>query len=407
VAISPAKPALLVFATLVQFGCGNGSGSRNEDNARDNSAGPQITFAGLPKYTIQATARIDGYAADLVPVGWLGVSRTSILAVFQPQDRKIRFFDLSGDAVLSFGGPGEGPGEFRRLSSGGWISDTLWVADGQLNRVTLISAEGRLVRTLPLGPVRPSQRDSARFPPFPRVQALAVYPGDTLLVAAMLPAGDPRGAAFQGTPFLRVSSEGTALGLVLDTPHDPSAVSLNINGMFVTVAVPFAARPLWAVASDGSRIAVVSTNVSESEQPTFDVAAFDARGNELFREKFPFEPTRIPKHVADSVTASWAAAAPRPEVRRAIEAEVRPRVPPVYPPIASVLIGDDGRLWIGLRQTVRGNAWLVLDSDGDAVGWVEFPSNTLLRHADAEHVWAVERDELHVESVVRFRLTGE
>jgi len=76
----------------------------------------------------------------------------------------------------------------------------------------------------------------------------------------------------------------------------------------------------------------------------------------------------------------------------------------VYPPVEELLVGNDHRVWIGLRPTSRGRPWLVLGDAGAPDGIVTLPANSTVRAADGEHLWAIEQDELDVESVVRYRL---
>ena len=71
-----------------------------------------------PVIPIAEDLRIDGYAADLVPVNWLGANESGTIAVLQWQDHSVRFFDGAGKferfiavpapAVMCLGGSCEG-----------------------------------------------------------------------------------------------------------------------------------------------------------------------------------------------------------------------------------------------------------------------------------------------------------
>ena len=128
---------------VVCFACG-GTSERSEWRLMASEG----TMEGVPQLHAEPEMRIDGYAADLGPISWLGVGPTGTIAILQTQDHVVRFFDSAGSPVGSVGGDGEGPGEFRTLQRGGWKADTLWVSDFALHRVTLISPEVAFLRTL-------------------------------------------------------------------------------------------------------------------------------------------------------------------------------------------------------------------------------------------------------------------
>src|SRR3990172_8419254 len=100
----------------------------------------------IPVLTITRDLRIDAAEHDLSPITWLTVSPTGNIAVSQPQDGLIRFFDARGSSLGSFGRKGRGPGEFDTPSRVGWIAETLWVGDMGTRRFTLVSPSRTLVR---------------------------------------------------------------------------------------------------------------------------------------------------------------------------------------------------------------------------------------------------------------------
>lgn len=65
------------------------------------------------------------------------------LYVFDTGDRRLKAFDMRGRSKWTFGGPGQGPGEFENvvdLEIDG-VGD-LWVSDGALGRATVVSPSG-------------------------------------------------------------------------------------------------------------------------------------------------------------------------------------------------------------------------------------------------------------------------
>jgi hypothetical protein len=362
---------------------------------------------GLTEANVTLDLRIDGYEADLVPVTWMGIGSAGQIALIQRQDAKVRFFDGSGEPLSDFGGIGEGPGEFRRPLRGGWIGDTLWIDDPQLDRSTLISPELQLVRTVASPPaLRPIQGESTRIPEFGPGTPYAIYPGDTMLVSALPTSDDPRADVFDGLPLLRVSAEGAITHVVTLLPSDKDG-SLFVrysDGRAGGFPVPFHRGPRWSVSPDGERIGVLTVTFPTPRVGEFRVAVVDAQGDEIFDRAHRTSTLPIPESVVDSVLSARAERASNSEMRSAILTDLKDRIPSMYSPVDDILLGMDGRVWVCLRPDGDGNSWLVLRPDGEPAMRVTLPANTRLMVADDHYIWGLEVDELGVESVVRYRL---
>lgn len=76
---------------------------------------------------------------------------------------EVRIFDRDGQQIRTFGGEGESPGEFRRLS---WLGradgDTLVTYDTDLRRATWFTYSGEVVRTLKIEPGEVDRRTRLR-----------------------------------------------------------------------------------------------------------------------------------------------------------------------------------------------------------------------------------------------------
>lgn len=70
------------------------------------------------------------------------------IAVSDAGTGKVSVYDASGQFVRSWGGEGDGPGEFRSLSRLYPMADSLLAVDQRTNRVSLFDPEGRFVRQL-------------------------------------------------------------------------------------------------------------------------------------------------------------------------------------------------------------------------------------------------------------------
>ena len=349
--------------------------------------------------------RIDGNEADLVPITWLGVSPAGQIALIQGQDRSVRFFDATGTSVGTVGRDGEGPGEFRRPLRGGWISDTLWISDTQLNRITLIGPAREVLGTLtpPMEVRVPATGDGeVRYGLNTPFGALS---RNSLIVLSGTVEGAERDPG-TGPPVLRVSTDGRLVKEVLRLPLDEGGrVSFQVEGGVAYLRVPFHARSEWSIAPDGELIAVLTHEVEDAGQQNFRVRAYDSEGGQRFDRRFPFQPVQIPAARMDSAIA--ANVERRPDSRRQVESALREAAPTTYPGAERLVIGQDHRVWVGLQPKEDGQTWLVLNNTGEPVDTVALPDRVTLHAASASHLWAVERDRFDVESVVRYRLARD
>jgi hypothetical protein len=366
---------------------------------------PNAPTSGIPTSIPEVDLRIDGHEHDLVPITWLGVSPTGQIALIQWQDHNVRIFDASGAPLGSVGREGEGPGEFRRPVRGGWSGDTLWVSDPQINRITLISPSLEVLGTFAPPPiVRPPPEHADTISEYRSPFPYAVHNRDTLLVSALDRTDRRQINPAIGFPILKVTASGAILQQITRIPMDPGlGVTIQLGGGRVASGlIPYFPRSDWVVAPNGRRLAILTTDMPDSSAPSYRVRVFDASGRVLVDQTFPFDPVPIPQAKLDS--AIQAAAARRPDVRSDLEAALRQAARTIYPEAERILLGSDNRIWIGLRATDQGRRWLVLDPDGTPTERYLLPGNVLLRAASETHIWAVERDEFDVESVVRYRL---
>ena len=357
--------------------------------------------AGL-EVAVEQDLRIDGYDQDLVPIAWLGVSPSGRIALIQIQDRAVRFFDSAGVPVGSVGRDGEGPGEFRLPRQGGWVGDTLWVSDVRLGRVTLIAPDLSVVRMA----TRPSVLTS-----LPESQAeglsyagdlspYAMYSDGTVLFYAS--PNDP-GAEGELPHLVRASESGGVLRDVATVPNmDERNVLLEVErGGFVINQVPFFPNPDWAVAPDGGFIGLMSVESSQdSSSVRLRLVSSDAV--DVFDRTYRFNGVPIPTSVMDSAIAAQVKRR-EPAHRLPMERRLRTRAPSVFPSADGLVIGSDGRSWIGLLPTHLGKPWMAVDSAGEPSVVATLPSGARLWAATATHLYATARDSLGVESVLRFR----
>ena len=106
-----------------------------------------------------------GFVVWAASIVLIPVADDGTLAVVQGQDQSVRFFASDGASLGRIGGQGEGPGEFVGLGYVGWLADSLWIYDIRLKRMTILTPERELARTMRMPPeARSAPADEGRIP---------------------------------------------------------------------------------------------------------------------------------------------------------------------------------------------------------------------------------------------------
>ena len=342
--------------------------------------------------------------------GWIGsvaVDDDRSVHVLDGQAQHVRVFDSTGEYVETLGRRGEGPGEFSSAEAIAVLPDgRLVVRDSRNQRIEVFS---------------PGAGDTEQW----RYNA-GNYGSDSPLYT------DSQGRTFVVTRDL--SRDDFAVHIIvmgpngthIDTLPEPSspferplltAVTSDEWGSGSTSAfAPFSARFQWTVAADGHFLTGLPSEYR------IDLARDDG----VLR----IERTADPAPIHDDERASR-----RESVVRTMRntdpnwSWTGPPIPEHKPFYQGLLAGRDGRIWVHLvteahavenenyspenpnstpviwREPLR---YDVFEPDGTYLGVVAPPDgfspypNPVF---DDDHVWAVTRDELGVERVVRYRIS--
>lgn len=386
-------------------------------------AGPNVEVETIGDTTIVRTlsGSVWGAEARLVPevsigelegpdeylfgrIGSLAVDEDRNVYVFDTQAFGVRVFDAAGAYIETLGREGEGPGEFARPETIAMIPD------------------GRLL---------------VRDPGNMRVQVFDRVSGDAeeweYNSGNTYRSGAPLYTDVRGRTFLLTSDQyGDDLLIVLgphgehlDTLPEPSTEYESIavtaertterGRSSVSAPVPFTPRFLWAVHPSGHFLTGLSSRYR------VDLVREDG----VLRIERAYDPI----HVSDEERAYR-----RETTERMIRFTVPgwtwdgPRIPERKPVFGELLVGRNGRIWVSLttegqrvenenhdpenpfsepvtwRESTR---YDVFESDGTYLGVVVPPGGFSPGPDpvfDGDHVWAVARDELGVERVIRYRI---
>jgi len=383
----------LTAATAVFFGCAPAGDSSQTAVVRDSAgvrvaenpagaSGEEWTLASPPVLEI-GRGEGQGAGSDLFGdvVHAIRLSNGHI-AVADRHAREIRVFDDAGDHALTFGRPGEGPGEFTALWSIAELAgDTIAAIDPLGGRVSLFSSAGVFGRSFPI----------PRLPGASAPNVIGWLADGTLLISALTrsPSRDTRD---QSTHFLyAVDPHGEILGTLGEYPGSP----LGRNGL----ALGFASRAEFAA---GGSLAWVG------QSGRFELVGHDRTGAVRRMVRLDREPRAVTQPEIDEAQAAVERSlqgASGPAVERILATEYAS-----HHPVHGVLLADRaGNLWIEryrhhLLEDPGPQEWDVFDAEGRLVGYLATPTDFEITDIGADFVLGFHTDELGVQTVRMYRL---
>lgn len=364
--------AILALAIL---GCGDSAA-----DATDASPAALATYT-LSDDPVVSIGSIDGEDPYLLDgVADAVVRQDGSLAVLNCTTAEIRVYDMAGQYIRTFGGRGEGPGEFmfpeRMFALGG---DTVAVTDFFPGRMTVVGPDGAAVATSPsLGPIAaPQVRGrlanglfvATRREPAPEVEA---------------------GARFRETmALLLVTLEGEVVDSVTGLPAR-AAVAPTEPGR-PTSAQRMGGRAVFAVApdavyyggQDGRGIMKFTADLSTAESiETYTTGGPLTQQHIDAHERMREAQEHLP---VDGIGPATAAV-----------------YPDELPAFGAIVVGRDGRLWVEdpERPGMQALTWTAYEN-GVPTARLELPPRFFALDFDEASVLGIHYDELSVERVQR------
>jgi hypothetical protein len=325
-------------------------------------------------------------------VGDLAVDAGGGIYVFDGQVPALRYYDANGSYVRTLGGSGEGPGEYRDASLGMAVRRSdgrVVMRDPRNMRLNVYNPDGSHSESWRVG--------SGLF----TQQATALDDSDHMYLKILT--GPPEPNEPWPIALLHMDHRGQVLDTIVPPtlPNEPSGVS------------PFS--KIWSVSRAGGLLVGVNDRyVIHHYRP-------DGTVLQIIREIEPV--AYAPEEKAErEARDAWMI-----RTQGQFLTSDLPPVPDVKPFFRSILVGEDGRVWIRrYSQAEKGEAvqasaqpgrepppptrWRepavydVFEADGSFLGSVRLPPRVSVSIVRGDHVWGVRRGEFDESYVVRFRL---
>ena len=313
------------------------------------------------------------------------------VAVVNGSGNDILVFDSAGGRVATWGGTGNGPGEFWRLEWLSFISpDSLAAADIGLRRITILDADGQFVRSFGGA----SAIDPASDPVPPRPMGLLA---DGSMIAAFFESPPP----VEGTA--RPAVEIVAIPLAEDTVHavgtwpGEELALFPEDGRLQVTQPPFGRRLHIAPARDGVWIA---------DDAGWEMRKYSAQGD----LRMVVRSSASPAAVSDQLLEAWIAeryryAAQVPTLEDLKRDQRRIAGHTTTPSFGMILAMSDGGVAVGAfgLDAASPRAWITVDPNGTVTA-LELPAGLDVKRWGPDWVVGVVRDALDREEIHLYRV---
>ncbi len=299
------------------------------------------------------------------------------LMIADGSSQEVRVFSATGEFLGSFGGRGQGPGEFRNLQAIEIAGDSL-LALGR-GRITVAAPDLAVVRTFNLAP---------------STNNLHYLGGGAILTESYSPrpqGNAPNEVNRHAEPLILFNLDGERIDSIGETRGIESYAYVR-DGMVA------GAPPLFGKTS---HIAVLGQRIFRGSADAMQVEELDMSGSLVRILRIPGYPLDLSDaQVAAERDARLGAFRPGSTsvFRRLAEDLPDAATRPAY---AELLVDPSGAVWLelfrGASEQDRLRAWLVLDPEGTWLGTVEVPRRFTVMDITMDTVLGVWEDELDVE----------
>ena len=332
-----------------------------------------------PDPLVDLTLTGSGPPHEFYRSGSMKQRRDGSLMIADRSSEEVRVFSATGEFLGSFGGSGDGPGEFRSLYVIENAGDTLLAMDSD-GRVTLIAPDLTVVRTFNIAPLTLDLHyvDGGAILPEPR--------------ALVLPQAGVSGRIRRPDPLVLFDLEGEQIDSIGETRGPELYVSGGTIGVFF---------------GKSSHVAAMGQRIFNGANDMMQVEELDMSGNLVRILRIPGYPLELSDaQIAAERDFFLDRSPPGSPFRQGFEDAPASDTRPAY---NDILVDPSGAVWLqlhrGASEQDQPEEWLVLDADGTWLGTVEIPDGFNVSDITMDAVLGVWEDELDVEHPQMLRLT--
>jgi hypothetical protein len=348
--------------------------------------------------------RINSTREQLVNFSTVRIGPKGEILLNQNQDGFLLLFDSAGRRVRSIGRRGGGPGEFSsRISSFGWVGDSVWAFERERLRITMLAATGQHVRNIDVAQIPASA--THRTPPL-RVYLCHAVIANSVVVegSAAIEQSESDRRTFRSPSLVLLGMDATVRRVVAPVKTPPEML-VRVNGNLSSLLPPpFPSPAIRAVAADGRRIGTVETFTRSGSTGYFRLLVTGIGGDTLLSRQYDFTGEAIPGGLMDSVIEARARQISNAGQRSEYVQFARRESMSIYPPVRELLIGRDESYWLLVRSSDTRRHWLAVDRVGSPIGTLILSQNQNLEVAESGRIWISESDSNGLRHLVRFAL---
>lgn len=331
----------------------------------------------------------------------IAVSPGGVIAATQPADGWVRLFAADGKPIGTIGNLERTAGDVRRLTRIGFRAESLWIADGMLNRFTLFGPDSRLARTIPAPPIliEGSNTSGRSY----GAQAEALLAGERMLVATRF-SGVGEGAV----PETRLHSvTAKTESLVAFPPLQTFMGEFRIDrGNSVSqLSNPLAAVDRFDVSGSGAFVAIVSEPRLETDSA--EVRLFNAEGVERYRRRLSLARRPVTPALVDAEARELAKHLPKRPGDTFVKGYLgRMTMQANLPTVHRILVGDDGTVWLRLSHRHEDERWMILAPTGVPRATLTLPkrADRAVQQVSVDRLWAAEFTHEGLAQIVAYRI---